>query len=216
MWRGTQYFAIPEPYSMACSFLNDVKNGTTMNCTDWRKYDNFTRAVNYSRYQHGSTCSNEGRFTSGVHACLLQNNFIVVVIIFGWYALRFFTNSLNLFFIFVLLDRNNKGSKGPTFFKPHLKKSIFWCSLVVGGELLLLNSPYNYRLYFHFETLGVLIIVLFEKVLLFFVLFDRYSVKDWTDNKLRSKHIHVKGIEWRDEYNAVMQTAFQDFRQKFA
>lgn len=81
--------------------------------------------------------------------------------------------------------------------------------------MLLLNSPYNYRLYFHFESLGVLIIILFEKVLMFFVLFDRYTVKDWTDNKLRSKHIHIKGIEWRDEYSAVMQTTFQDFRQKF-
>lgn len=56
---------------------------------------------------------------------------------------------------------------------------------------------------------------MFEKVLLFFVLFDRYSVKDWTDNKLRSKHIHIKGIEWRDEYNTVMGAAFEQFRERF-
>lgn len=104
-----------------------------MNCTDWRQYDNYTRAVNYSRYQHGQSCNNQGQFTSGVHACLLRNNFTVVLLIFVWYALRFLTNSLNLFFVFVLLDRNKKGAKGSAFFKRHLKKGFIWCALVLGG-----------------------------------------------------------------------------------
>lgn len=58
----------------------------------------------------------------------------------------------------------------------------------------MLFKPYNYRLYFRFETLGVLIIYLFEKVLLFFLLFDKYIVKEWTEGKLKSKHVHIKGI----------------------
>jgi hypothetical protein len=103
-------------------------------------------------------------------------------------------NTFNLFFALLLLARNKKGTHGRVFFVGHLKRSFAYCSLVMVVEMILLNEPYNYRTYFHFETLGVLIINLFEKVLLFFMLFDNYSMKEWTDNKLKSKYIHIKGI----------------------
>lgn len=93
----------------------------------------------------------------------------------------------------IMLGRNTKGRKGKAFWSVHLRKALLYTSVIFCVEFLLLLVS-NYRLYFRFEGLAVLIVYIIEKVLMFFLLFDKYTVKYWSDNKLKSKYVHIKGI----------------------
>jgi hypothetical protein len=148
---------------MGYEFNSTVPKNTTMKCVDWRYKNTLNRATNYMRYRHYPNCGNDD-FNNGVHACLFKSGFIVVAGIMEWYLLRFILNTFNLFFALLLLARNKKGTHGRVFFVGHLKRSFAYSSLVMIIDIILFNEPYNYLTYFHFETFGVLIINLFEKV----------------------------------------------------
>lgn len=212
-WRGVPYFSVPEPYTMYCKQEPVPGNSTfSLGCM-LEPIDDPKSYITYHRYS--SNCTLASSDNNCMHVKFLWNPSSLIVGITVWYLLRFLINTFNLFFCMMMLARNTKGKKGKAFWSGHLKKALIYSVLVFVVEFSLLLQS-NYRIFFRFEGLAVLIIYIIEKVLMFFLLFDKYSVKDWSDNKLKSKYVHIKGIEWREEYGEAMKQTFSVFKTRLA
>lgn len=137
----------PPRYLLNCSMTGLSRNETF----DYEKYSEACGNPSVSS-QFGSNC---------IHCIISDCQISVAVGIALWYLVRYLIGTFNLFFSLMLLGRNKKGSRGKNLINTHLKKAFFYNSIILAGEMILLFKPYNYRLYFRFETLGVLIIYLF-------------------------------------------------------